>query len=255
MGKKDKLPKEIIVFHNPEKVHNESWNQQKIKNPANLPSPYQALLLGVMNSGKSNVVRNLLIQQKPPFRRILLWINEGSKEYDDLIDEGAEVYYQMPTLEEIIGEDDDEKKVLIIDDINLKSHNPTLFTTLLRNYSSHHNMSVIVTIHDLKNIPPENRRLFNFLCIFRALDMISVSQLAQKVGLPSKDFKFLMCKSGLIKTRFDFLTIDNTNDTPYPLRLNIFQPIEIVETDDKNKEFILFKNYKEYLDFKGINEN
>lgn len=240
-----KLPKEIVVFHNKDKTRNESWSETKKKNPANFPTPYQALLLAPTNSGKTNIIKNIIMQQKPDFERVMLWLNEDTNEYDDLIDSGAELFHEMPTVDEL---DRTKKQVLIIDDINFKKYNPVELTNLIRHLSTHHNLSIIVSIHDLKNILPENRRLFSVYLIWRSIDLISTAMLAQKVGLHSKDFKYIMYKSGFIKNRFDFVCIDNTPDTPYPLRIGLFNPLEIVENDDGTKEFVLYKNAREYLE-------
>ena len=244
---KVKLPKELIVYHNVEKVHNESWTQSKSKNPSNFPCPYQCLLLGTMNSGKSNVVRNLLVQQKPRFERVMIWVNPSSTEWNDLFDHGAERFEHMPTEDEIVS-GKDSKQVLVIDDINLKSHDPVKFTTLLRNYSSHFNMSVIMTCHDfVKNLQAENRRLFNVYCIYKSPDMLATAQLAMKLGLSSDNLKHIMYNKDLIKTHYDFLTIDCTNGTPFPIRISLFNPLDIIEHENGPTEMILYKNVRDYL--------
>ena len=248
MPKKDKLPKEIIVFGNKDKLKNESWAEYRMNNPANFPHPFQMLLLAPQNSGKTNTIKNVIIQQKPDFDRVLLWLNEGTNEYDDLLKSGAELFTEPPQLEDL---DRTQKQVLIIDDINFNKFDPNFVTTLIRHWSTHYSLSIIVSIHDLKNIQACNRRLFNVYLIYKSPDMISTAQLAQKVGLHSKDLKYIMYKSGLIKNRFTHVTIDNTSDTPFPLRIGLFEPLEIIEHEDKTKEYVKFANAKDYLGWKN----
>ena len=242
-----RLPQKIIVFTNKDKKTNEKWDEKREKNIANFPHTFRMLICGQPNSGKSNTLKNILIFQRPTFKRVMLWINDSTKEYDYLIDNGAERFNHMPSPDEF---DPSIKTVLIIDDINLRQHDPEEFSLMLRNYSSHLNFSLILTIHDNIHCHPFNRRLFNVFIIYKSVDMLSISQMAQKIGLHANDFKYIMYDSELIDKPTDFICIDNTSNTKFKLRKNLFEPIEIKENENGDKEFIHYKNAQDFLDNK-----
>ena len=55
----DLLPNELIPIHNADKDFHESWYRGR--NALNIPHPWRAVILGKPNSGKSTVIKNLLI--------------------------------------------------------------------------------------------------------------------------------------------------------------------------------------------------
>ena len=59
----------VVAFDNSDKKKAEKWDDKKDKHGnldlANFPCPFRCLLLGPPNSGKSNLIKNLIIHQKP----------------------------------------------------------------------------------------------------------------------------------------------------------------------------------------------
>ena len=81
-----KIPKEIMPIKCSDKVGSESWNDERAKNIGNFPSPSRILLLGPWGVGKSCLIKNLILQQRPRFQEVYLIHADAfiSKEYDDL---------------------------------------------------------------------------------------------------------------------------------------------------------------------------
>lgn len=70
MGKKVKhrLPKEILPIPCADKAFHEKW--KKGRDMLNIPHPFRCVALGPPNSGKSTIVKNLLIRAKPEFEEV-----------------------------------------------------------------------------------------------------------------------------------------------------------------------------------------
>ena len=64
----------------------------------------------------------------------------------------------------------------------------------------------------------------NIYILGRSNDIDSFNMLARKVGMTKDEFTTLYKK--YVKTCYDKIWIDLTKNTPYPLRLNGFIPIE-----------------------------
>jgi len=78
--------KRIVAIKNKDKRGAEFWNPSRAKDIGNFPSPARILLLGPCGVGKSTLIKNLILHQRPRFQEVYL-IHEDSeftKEYDDL---------------------------------------------------------------------------------------------------------------------------------------------------------------------------
>lgn len=245
-GKEKILPKEIIVFKNGDKMSfKENWN--KSKNLANIPAPFRWCIVGKPNAGKTNMILNILVQQKPEFEKVFIWSESPlSKEYDLIEDEYKTVFDKCPTLDELTDEIDPithkpPKSVLICDDIQLEALNKedyTNFCKIMKHISSHYNVSVIVTAHDLIQLPKVCRRLCDVVTIFK-IQPETIKILGQKLGVPNELIYRIYSKN--ITDFHDSLTIDMTEGTPARFRKNIFEPIDENEYKDSAQEV---KNFK-----------
>jgi len=78
------LPNEILPIKNVDKQFHEHWGTKR--NLLNIPHPFRGVLLGPPNSGKSTVIKNILLRADPPFEHIVI-IHcdvDGTQEYDDV---------------------------------------------------------------------------------------------------------------------------------------------------------------------------
>ncbi len=223
--KKEKdYPEELIHIPNPEKKYHESWVNGR--NKLNFPHPFRMLLLGGVNSGKTNIIKNIILRANPSFKEIFLYHCGGRyvKEYDDI---------EFENLEDI-PEPDDEifdpkiKKLLIIEDKEFKFMDKQELKRLDRVFgyvSTHRNLSILCTGQDFFNLPPPVRRMSNIFVIWKTKDTDSLKTIGRRVGLKKEELIHLM--NTYLKSKRDSLWLDSTFKTPYPIRKNGFKQIDI----------------------------
>ena len=228
-----RLPKQIIPLPNKDKDSwHESWYPKR--NPLNIPHPFRAVALGPPNSGKTTVVKNILIRAYPQFKRVYLihCDGENSREYEDV--NGIEIMNEIPQPEEWDGED---KSLVILDDIEFGAQNKLQKRALDRLFgyvSTHKNISVICCNQDPFCVPSIVRRCCNLFILWKQIDLDSLATCARKTGLRSDAFKALFDQ--LFTNPKDSLWLDLTDKSSYPMRLNGFKPIKRIEGDESKKE-------------------
>ena len=109
------LPTSILPFPNVDKDFHEQWYPDR--DLLSIPHPFRAVLLGPPNSGKSTVVKNLLLRGNPDFDKMYVVHAdpEGTGEYDDC---KAVMLPEIP--EPGDWPNDKEKKLVVIDDLDVK---------------------------------------------------------------------------------------------------------------------------------------
>lgn len=242
MAKKKKrrprLPNKLIIIENADKTWHEKWT--KNRNMLNIPHPFRALMLGPPNLGKSGVIKNILVRAKPAFEEIFVIHADPNftKEYNDI---DATMLDEIPPLQEWEGE---VKTLVIIDDIDLtqlsKEQKKNL-NRLFGNVSTHKNISVMLTSQDPFNVPPSIRRMSNLFILWKSKDLDSLSQIARKAGMTSDDMRNLF--NTILSEKYDSLWLDDTDNTPFPMRKNGFIKINKIE-DATEKINVDFKTEK-----------
>jgi hypothetical protein len=223
---KRKLPNKLIIINNPDKKFHEKWYPRR--NPLNIPHPFRCLAIGPPNSGKTLVIKNILLRARPKFKQVIvIHCDGGTSEYKDV---GATMLSEIPDADD--WGHDGIKKLVIVDDLELKNMDKTQKRNLDRLFgyvSTHCNVSVILTSQDGFNVFPAVRRCSNVQIMWRTPDLDSLGCLSRKVGLNSKDLKILFDRH--MKSKHDSLWLDQTNNSPYPLRLNGFEMISRPNAD------------------------
>lgn len=215
-----RLPNRLIVLPNPDKLFHESWNPKR--NKINIPHPFRMVAMGPPNSGKTLVVKNLILRAKPQFEEVYL-IHcdvEYTKEYDDC---GVQKLNEIPPPEFWPGE---VKTLVILDDIDFKALDKTQLGNLDRLLgfcSTHKNISVCMCAQDPFTIHPKLRRMANFWILWRCPDIDAMAKCARRTGVKKEDMEAIFAK--LMPKKTDSLWIDMTSNTPWPLRKNGFTPI------------------------------
>lgn len=225
------MPKKIIVFENKDKdPTKEEWNEKRMKNPANKPSPFRWIIAGGVSRGKTNLIKNVLINQKPRWTRICLLhhcINEDgsilTREYEDI--DGLEYLTDIPDKTFFTNED---KNLLIIDDMDFGSLNKEQMNKMImlfRYISSHQRVSILCSIQDYYMLPIELRKLSNIITLYKPNDWSSLTSICKKLGISLDDMKHIF-KEVLPNVR-DNLTIDLSPNCPEHLKMtkNLFEPI------------------------------
>lgn len=212
--KRAELPMEILAFPNTDKDFHEQWHPER--DLLSFPHPFRAVLLGPPNSGKSTIVKNLLLRGDPDFAKmyVIHADADGTSEYDDC---KAVLLPEIPEPQD--WPNDKEKKLVVVDDIDVKRLGKQQMSALDRLFgyvSTHKNISCILCSQDVFNIPAGVRRCANLWVLWKSPDTHAVSMCASRCG--KLDFDNLFNKNCL--NPHDSVWVDMTDNTPLKLRTN-----------------------------------
>jgi hypothetical protein len=216
------LPNKIIPLPNPDKVFHESWSPGR--NLLNIPHPFRAVFLGPPNSGKSTVVKNILMRADPPFKAVVIVHCDSlyTQEYKDV--DNCIMLDRIPAPEEWPG---DRKMLVILEDLEFKGMDKKQKQSLDRLFgyvSTHKNISVCLCAQDAFNVPPCVRRCSNLFVLWRCPDMDSANLVARKAGLTAKKLNGLFDQH--CPGPKDSVWIDLSDHTPAKIRINGFTTIK-----------------------------
>jgi hypothetical protein len=215
-----RLPQEIIPIRNPDKDWHEKWKVGR--DPLNLPHPFRGVLLGKPNSGKTTVMKNILVRCKPEFEEILI-VHCDSEDTQEFEDVDGEMVDHIPSPSEL---DPTVKRLIILEDLEYNNMDKIQKAALDRLYgyaSTHKNTSVLLTAQDGFSIPAICRRCCNLWVIWRIDDTDSLKAIGRRVGMKSHQFEAIFNK--YMPNPKDSLWVDLSDGSPYPLRINGYQMI------------------------------
>jgi hypothetical protein len=226
---KHRLPKELIVIHNKDKQNDEKWKEHR--DPLDFPAPSRILLLGKPGSGKTLCMFNIILRAKIPYDQIYLvhCDIEGTCEFDDL---DVMKLDEIPHMSEFEREG---KKLIILEDLeygNLSKDQRARLDRLYGYASSHKKLTIMASSQDGFALPPIVRRCTQVFIIWRVTDTDSLNCIGRRCGFKGKHFTALFKK--FIHKPTDSLWIDLTNNSPYPLRINAYKMVKLIEDDKKN---------------------
>jgi hypothetical protein len=218
--KEFRLPKKILALPNADKAFHESW--YKGRDMLNIPHPFRAVALGPPHSGKTNIVKNILLRAKPQFEEVFVihCDSDYTKEYDDL---GVTMLKDIPTPQEWPGK---VKTLVVLDDLEYKTMNKVQRYNLDRLFgfvSTHKHISLILCSQDAFNVPPIVRRCSNLWILWRSPDLDAMSTCARKSGMKAAEFNSLFQELDI--KDHSSLWLDMTNKSPYPLRKDGYEVI------------------------------
>ena len=111
--KNESLPRQLLAVRNLDKKNHEQWVQGD--DLLNFPHPFRGVLLGPPNCGKTTTVKNILMRQEPPFKRMYIIHCDGeyTQEYDDV---NGVLLKTIHLPEQWPGKD---KTLVVVDDMEL----------------------------------------------------------------------------------------------------------------------------------------
>ena len=242
--KKTKMPKikmanEIIPIKNLDKFGHEVWSDKKAKDIGNFPSPARVLLIGSCGTGKSTVVKNLIIHKDPPYDEVfLIHADAGiTKEYDDL--ECTDVMNEVPDISYWDYEGKHKRRAVICDDLELTSaHKERLknLAILFRYCSTHKGLSIYFAHQSWFDLMPLIKKMSNVFIIWKPKARNELTMIENRLGMKKDMLKHLF-KTVATKHR-DSICIDMTENSPAPLRLNVFQKLKPIQSssDEESEE-------------------
>jgi len=186
-------------------------------------------------------VLNLILRQDPPFRKIYLMHPDLKNTLDDDDDEEKIVkeyncidfipLYGVPDpvyFKPVDKKDAMTKKLLIIDDLDLKTLNKDekkRIGKVMSYASSHYNMTVIVSSQDLfTQMPVFIARFCNVFIVYPYSSINYNQMLLNRFGINKKHQQKIIDEMRGYKTH-DSLCIDRTENSPAPFRKNIYMPL------------------------------
>jgi hypothetical protein len=225
MKKQSGLGNKLIILDCADKKDDEIWS--KGRNLANFPCPFRCILASSPNCGKSTVCKNIALQARPLYDRIVIvCCSKDTEDYNEL-----EPNIVMDTLPSIESFDRKHKNLLIIDDYKVKtSKDKALLDRLFGFASSHCRTSILMCLQDLYALhSPTIRRMANVYIIWKLADENQLNSIGKRIGLGSNGAKVLkQIFEDLKFDKRDSLCIDLTPNSPAMLRKNLF---EVIKTD------------------------
>jgi GTPase SAR1 family protein len=224
----------IVAFRNGDKPTEEAWNERRSRDIGNFPNPSRILLLGPPNVGKSTLVKNLIIHQRPRFDQVfVIHLDAGvSRDYDDL--EPTAMLDDVPPLafwSDLPDRDEKGhriKRCVVVDDLEMThAHKERAknLGILFRYASSHKNMTVYMCHQSAMDVPPLIRKMSNVWVIWRPRGRNELQTIENRVGLPAGELTLLF--DAVAPEARDSICVDLSLHSPARLRLNIWQVIEL----------------------------
>jgi hypothetical protein len=219
-----KLPKKLIEIKNVDKGWTESWSANRGKNYANFPHPTRCVLLGPVSTGKSFLMKTLLLHQRPMFKELYIIHGDAgdTHEFDDL-----EPTLMMSEFPDVSFYDGKVKTAVFIDDFEFSSMNKeqtARCNKLFRYVSSHKHVSVFCSHQLCFSLPSLIRRLANVWIIWKPRSKAELRLIANRVAMEPTELEYIF--DNICTGHRDSLCIDFNKDTPAHLRKNLFEKID-----------------------------
>ena len=219
----ENIGKKIYIFENKDK---ETFRESPDKNNiGNFICPFRMILCSSPNRGKTNLTKNVILQQNPPFERIIVYhIDETTNEYSDL---DCEIITELPDDYSVYNTD--RKTLIIFEDIPfefLSKKEKKKANDLLTYFSTHKNISLIMSTHHPFSISPSFRSKANIMILWKNMNAKPLYEIAQRMNIQRKIIDYVF--DNICTGHFDNLCIDNSGSGPI-LRKNIFEPIQFEE--------------------------
>lgn len=191
----------------------------------------RVLITGPPNFGKSNIVKNLIINQAPPFKYIQIFVaDKNTKEY--------EFGEKISTIDEIMDYtklNKDEKLLIVFEDVefhSMKKKELEYIDKLCRFGCTHLGVSVIISCQNYFGCPISLRRKIDIFYLLK-MDKQTSELISRTIPLNKTQFRTL-CDMVFIN-RFDSMCIDSTHSTS-TFRRNLNENISIGDINKKIEE-------------------
>lgn len=213
----------IHVFENKDK--GPIQEDHDMDNLLNYKRGFRALYIGLPNSGKTNVIFNTILNQRPIFDRVILVpLDRSTKEYDHV---NAQICEVDDLVKEGMPKYDAEKILIVLEDIAFSDWSRKQMNEIgkyLRYQCSHNGTSLIISLQNMFSCPPSIRRLCTHITLFKTPSRKTASLYSQSIDLDHDIFNKLCNK--YLETQYNHITIANDGH-PIKLRLNSFNEIDL----------------------------
>lgn len=230
-------PKSIVPIRCSDKRGAEHWDAQRARDLANFPSPFRMLLLGPPNTGKSTLIKNIIMHIRPRFKEVYVVHPDAhvSHEYDDL--EPTEKFTDIPPLEFWDNDGPYIKRALVIDDLEYTSATKQRLHDLaltFRYCSSHKGLSVFLAHQSWFDTPLIVKKMSNIYTVWKPRARNELTMIENRVGMPQDSMKEIF--NTIARGPMDSICVDLTRSSPAPLRVNIWYPVVMRDQEEDGEE-------------------
>lgn len=256
-----KIPQKIIDIPNADKKGwTETWTPARSKNLGNFPHPSRIAFIGPPSVGKSFMMKNMLLQQRPMFQELYIIHGDSTctKEWDDC--DPTMMMEDFPCVEFY---DAKVKTLVIIDDVefsHLNKEQVARMNKLVRYVSSHKNVTVYVSHQSFVDLPILIRKLCNVFIIWKPRSTMELKLIANRIALDPDQMEYVF--EHICDQYRDSLCVDMHFNTPAMYRKNIFEKIDLesaessdgddVDGSGKKKKKKKKKGKKQFVDNKNM---
>lgn len=213
------IKQKIYIFENKDK---ESFKELPDKNNiGNFICPFRMILCSSPSRGKTCMIKNIILQQSPPFERIIVYhLDETTQEYNDI---DCTLITELP--DDYSCYNTDLKTLIIFEDIPfeyLSKKDKKKANDLLTYFSTHKNISLIMSTHHPFSISPSFRSKANIMILWKNMNAKPLYEIAQRMNIQRNVIDYIF--DNICTGHYDNLCIDNSGSGP-TLRKNIFEVI------------------------------
>lgn len=191
--------------------------------------PFRGFLAGQSGSGKSTWIRNFLnvisIMTDTIFDKIIYVYHIDTPMYQEIRKEHPNIIWIQGYLDTLVDDhlsNNQEKKLLILDDLMVQLANSKNFAELTTTLSHHLNTSVLYTFQNTLYQGKQMRTIHlnsTFYVLFKSpRDMTQVKTLANQLGVLTPE-TLKRCYKQATAHKYSYLVVDLQMETPDPLRL------------------------------------
>jgi hypothetical protein len=226
------LKDKIITIKNPDKI--QDVDRLDCESNARFSLPFRLCCCGSVNSGKTTVVLNVILQrQAKPIKFDEIHIIHGcvgSAEYNCI--NPTSIRHQIPHYTDFPS---NKRILLVFDDIEFTKMNKSDLRKIVEitRLGSHLGISCIFSNQLFVRVPKSVRDNCNVFVLYRPIDLDSLNLIGRRVGLTKNKINYMY--DNLLPDFHDSLCVNYSKNAKFRYAKNLYSEINISTIDFKKK--------------------